>query len=164
VLQFRAPEAVADVGQDAAHVRFGFAQLRCDGVLVAHVAEGDERQRFGLDVQARDGHVDGDPDALLAGAQKEAVLAVEGDGLLAGAAQVFVAAAAVAAVAEPVRRRRAHDVLARQADQPFRHRVDVHQLFVVWFVQEQAVAGLRKERLAQACDFDGVHTSAVSGG
>src|SRR5207237_1066556 len=117
---------------------------------------------------AGDGDVDGHPGALGAGAQPEAVLAVEDAGAAGRLAQPLLAAggagAAAGGEAEVVGRGPAQHLLAAEAAEPLSRRVDLEQLVGFGVEEEQGVAGLLEQRLPEPFDVGDIHGRAVPRG
>src|SRR5260221_603981 len=80
------PGEVGDESTRPLECRLELPQLRVRLAEVAHVAGRDHPQGARLQVQAGDGHVDGNPTVFLVGAEQEPVAGVKESGMLLGGA------------------------------------------------------------------------------
>jgi len=116
---------------------FGFLQPGVVFMSLADVARGEQGKRLGFDVQSRHSHIDGDPDAFLARAEKIILLRVKHLALGAGLTKALFPAGV--AEADPVSRGFGKQFLSRHAGEAFGRGVDVEQLFRVRVEEEQGV-------------------------
>ncbi len=150
-------EHVQGQGEEAIQLGFLLMKLRFGFALLAHVARGHEGQCLGLEVQASDGEVDGNPDAVLDGAQEEAVLG-EKDIALAGClAQALHAVAIAAGKAHPEGGRLPHQLWLRAPGETQGGGIHVQKLVRIRIEQKQGVGRFRKNRPAHLAGFKHAH-------
>ncbi len=151
-----APETVGNGNEDVLQGGLGFLDLAQGLVPFADVAGGDQGHGPGTEVQPGHGQVDRDPEAVLRRAQEEALLGVKHLGFEGRLPQP--AHAALAAEAEQVGGREAHQLLEGKAGQLLGRGVDVEKLIGLRIEEEEGIAGFLEQGLSQFRGVNAAHS------
>ena len=123
--------------------------------LFAHIANGDQAQGMGPDMQAGDAQVHGDPHAVLLGSQQEAFLRMKDARLVGGQAKAIHSSLDLGA--EQVGRLHAQEFGAGKPAQPFGHGIGIDNGIVFRVDQEKSIARFLEQRHRQFGRIVSIH-------